>query len=229
LEDGEGNGTMAAPLAEVAVEISGQRYVVPEAITIIQALWAAGRRTLHGVGCLGGVCGACPVSYRLPNELQAKTGLACQTLVQEGMSVLTLPSDPSKGARYVLPSHLPEKKDLFASYPETRRCTSCNACTLVCPQGIEVMGGVRAALNGDFAACAEKFTACVMCGLCAMVCDVKILPHRVGLWSRRMHGAFVPKPPQLVTRLAEIRDGRFQRDWEHVLQDSAEGANSPAM
>jgi len=204
---------------EVEIEIAGERCSVPGEITLIQALWAAGKRPVHGIGCLGGVCGACPVTYRLGGATAPSTGLACQTLVREGMTVLAFLSDLSQKALYTIPNHRPDQKDLFLSYPETRRCTTCGSCSAVCPQEIDVMSGVKAALSGDFAKVAQRFTACVMCGLCAMVCDVHIRPHRVGLWSRRIAGAFSSDPPHLTNRLAEIDEGRFQGDWERALSE----------
>ena len=207
-----------ATRASVTIEFSGERHTVPDGITVIQALWSIGRKTVHGVGCLGGVCGACPIGYRLPDEMQQRTGLACQTVVREGLSVTFYPSDPSPKAIYDLPAHPPERTDLFAVYPEVRRCTSCRACSTVCPQEIDVMGGVRAAINGEFGSVAEKFTSCVMCGLCAMVCDVQIRPHRVGIWARRVHAACYPKAAgYLIDRLDEMKKGKFDREWEDVL------------
>jgi ferredoxin len=205
--------------ASLSIEIGGARHRVPEGITLIQTLWAFGKRPIHGVGCLGGVCGACIVGYRLPNEMQPRTGLACQTLVREGMSVTFLPSDALPKATYPIPDRPPTTADLIALYPETRCCTRCGACSVACPQGIDVMGGVQAALKGEFGTTAEKFADCVMCGLCAMVCDVQIRPHRVGLWARRMQGIFAAKGAgQLDRRLAEVNEGKYEGEWSRLLK-----------
>ncbi|MDC4205612.1 MAG: 2Fe-2S iron-sulfur cluster-binding protein [Candidatus Manganitrophus sp.] len=125
----------------IRIEVDGAEYPVPEGITVIQAMWHLGRPTIHGVGCLGGVCGACPITYRLPDQMSSKTGLACQTAVREGMAITFIPSDSSKKAIALLPKEAPTQKTLFQYYPETRRCTACRACTSVCPQEIDVMGG----------------------------------------------------------------------------------------
>src|SRR5581483_10639923 len=141
----------------VTIEVDGEAHSVPEGITLIQAMWRIGRPMIHGVGCLGGVCGACPVMVRLPNQMETKTSLACQTPVQAGMAVTFLPSDQSVKAIAPLPASAPDRQTIFKFYPETKRCTACRACTSVCPQGIDVMGGVRGAINGELSAVAEKF------------------------------------------------------------------------
>ena len=229
---------------QVTIEVDGASHSVPAGITLIQAMWRLGRVMIHGVGCLGGVCGACPVMIRLkvgpgaegydlqgvvevkhanhgapiPNQMESKTALACQTPVQAGMAVTFLPSDQSIKAIAPLPMTAPDRQTLFKFYPETKRCTACRACTSVCPQGIDVMGGVRAAINGELSATAEKFTSCVMCGLCATVCEVRIRPHRVGMYARRLSAAFYPKEPtQLLKRIDEIGSGKYDAEWSQMM------------
>lgn len=202
----------------IRIEVEGSAYPVPEGITVIQAMWRIGRPMIHGVGCLGGVCGACPITYRLPDQLASKTALACQTAVRDGMAITFIPSDASKKAIAPLPKEAPTQKTLFQYYPETRRCTACRACSSVCPQEIDVMGGVRAAINGDLSSVAEKFTTCVMCGLCAAVCEVQIRPHRVGMYARRLTGAFYPKEATgLLHRIEEVRAGKYESAWSRLL------------
>jgi succinate dehydrogenase/fumarate reductase-like Fe-S protein len=210
---------------EVTIEVDGASHSVPAGITVIQAMWRLGRPMIHGVGCLGGVCGACPMMYRLKispgakdYQTESKTALACQTPVQEGMAITFLPSDQSQKAIAPLPSAAPDRQTIFKFYPETKRCTACRACTSVCPQGIDVMGGVRAAINGELSAVAEKFTSCVMCGLCATVCEVHIRPHRVGMYARRLSGAFNSKAPmQLLKRIEEIGSGKYDDEWNQMI------------
>ncbi len=80
------------------------------------------------------------------------------------------------------------------------------------------MGGVRAAINGELAAVAEKFTTCVMCGLCAAVCEVQIKPHRVGMYARRLTGAFFPKEATgLLQRIEDVRAGKYESAWSRLL------------
>lgn len=80
------------------------------------------------------------------------------------------------------------------------------------------MGGVREAINGEIPAVAEKFTSCVMCGLCSMVCDARIRPHRVGIYARRLSVAAHPgSTDQLSARIEEISTGRYAEEWERVM------------
>ena len=220
---------MSFPSPQITIELDGASHLLPAGLTVIQALWKLGRTTIHGVGCLGGVCGACPIGVRLKGRFDSKTALACQTEIQDGMAVTLFPSDLSKKAIYSFsksterPEERPTNKDLFQSYPETRRCTACRACSTVCPQEIDVMGSVRSAINGDFSSVAEKMTSCVMCGLCATVCEVQIKPHRVGVYARRATGAFYPKPPErLLNRLEEIRSGKYDAEWDRLLSSDLE-------
>lgn len=206
----------------VTVEIQGKPYRVSEGVTAVQALWQTGHRLVKGIGCLGGVCGACVFSYRKKGEMGMKTGLACQTPVEDGLSfappaslVLDRPSyrigdDPGT--------------EVFQYFPETRRCTRCNACTMVCPQRIDVKTGVVKVLSGEFAPAAETFYDCVMCGLCAVVCDEGIKPNLVGLYARRAQGArLAPFPENLLRRLEEVQAGAYAGVWAEVSRRDPEG------
>lgn len=202
----------------VTIELDGSSHSVPEGLTVIQAMWYLGRTMVRGVGCLNGVCGACSITYRLPGPVESRTGLACQTLVEESMAITFLPPDASKKEITPLSVDVPDEKKILNFYPETRRCVACGACTTICPQGIDVMGGVRAATNVEFSEVAERFTSCVMCGLCSMVCDARIRPHRVGIYVRRLSVAAHPgSAEQLLSRIDEINTGRYAEDWERVM------------
>jgi succinate dehydrogenase/fumarate reductase-like Fe-S protein len=203
----------------ITIEIQGRSYQVPEAITVVQALWYTGHEMIKGIGCLGGVCGACSFTYRRKGESGTKTGLACQTLAEEGM-VFSPPASLSVArAKYRISEIQDPKASLLEYYPETRRCTRCNACTLVCPQGIDVRGCVVKSLSGEFADVAEMFYNCVMCGLCAVVCDVGIKPNLVGLYVRRSKGAHLsPVPENLSKRLQEMEQGIYASDWQKILE-----------
>ncbi len=215
----EGRPAISKP---VTITIDGAAHPVPNGITVIQAMWHLGRPLVHGVGCLGGVCGACPINIRFPNQMVPKTALACQTLVSEGAEITFLPSDASKKEIAPLPTEAPTQSTLFQYYPETRRCVACGACTAICPQGIDAMASVREAMNGKLSEAAERFSACVMCGLCAAVCDVKVRPHRVGMYARRLTGAFQAKEAtHLKKRIEEIGSGRYNDEWADLMQRSA--------
>ena len=203
----------------ITVEIQGRSFQVPEAITAVQALWYTGHELIKGIGCLGGVCGACTFTYRRSGEPGTKTGLACQTLVEEGMVFSPPASITTARAKYRIAELQDPRASLLKYYPETRRCTRCNACTLVCPQGIDVRGCVLKSLSGEFSSVAEMFYSCVMCGLCTMVCDVGIKPNLVALYARRSEGAHLSIfPENLSKRLQEVEQGIYVSEWQKILE-----------
>jgi ferredoxin len=65
---------MSAPT--VTVTIMGKKHDVPLGLTILKAYEYAGYQLVRGVGCRGGVCGACATVYRLPNESRRRACLA---------------------------------------------------------------------------------------------------------------------------------------------------------
>ncbi|VAX30199.1 hypothetical protein MNBD_NITROSPIRAE01-1315 [hydrothermal vent metagenome] len=203
----------------VTITLDGEAHQVPEAITIIQAMWHLGRSMEKNIGCLGGACGACVVITRLPGQMLPLTGLACQMMVAEGLNISFLQGDPSQKTVAPLPAESPSRETVFQYYPETKRCVACGACTTACPQKIDVMAGVREMMMGDLAVVAERFTTCVSCDLCAAVCESRIRPYRMGLYARRLAGAFHPqKPLQLLNRIEEIASDKFRTEWENVMQ-----------
>lgn len=203
----------------IAITINDHTRRVPQGITAIQALWYAGECPLKGIGCLGGSCGACVFSYRIGNDPTIKTGLACQTLVEEGMTFSFPPSAQmvKPPAFYNLEDLQPTKEQLAKFYPEARRCTNCMACNWVCPQGIDARAMVRRSTADDFVNAAERYTTCIMCGLCATVCDVGIAPQRVGLFAHRAVGRTLEVPAQLLNRIEQIRSGGHDAEWAQIL------------
>ncbi len=203
----------------IAITINDRSCRVPPAITAVQALWYAGERPIRGIGCLGGSCGACVFSYRIGADPTIKTGLACQTLIEEGMAFTFMPPPPpaKAPASYTLQDLRPTKEQLAKFYPEARRCTNCMACNWVCPQGIDARAMVRRSTADDFQDAAERYTTCIMCGLCATVCDAGIAPQRVGLFAHRAVGRSQPVPPLLTARLEEIRGGHYDAEWPAVM------------
>lgn len=205
------------------VEVAGARHEVPAGVTVLQALWYAGIPTLKGAGCLGGACGACTTTYRLPDDPATRTGLGCQLTVRDGMSVTLYPIDPPDKPRYRMAELDDPAEALFTIYPETRRCTLCDACTAVCPQDIPVRQTVRQMMNRDFAPVAPAFDECVMCGLCAMVCEVGIAPNLLGMYARKAVAGAAPAPPELVRRMEEVKAGRFRAEWDALLDGDGDG------
>ena len=75
---------VASEAAEVMPEVRkipiylwGKRYLVPEGLTILTATEYAGYQMKRGVGCRGGVCGACATVFRYDGEVKLEVGLAC--------------------------------------------------------------------------------------------------------------------------------------------------------
>jgi ferredoxin len=200
----------------VSIQIDDHSCHVPHGITAIQALWYAGQRPIRGIGCLGGSCGACVFSYRIGTDPTIKSGLACQTLVEEGMAFTFAPAPqpPNPPPSYTLEELRPAVDQLARFYPEARRCTNCMACNWVCPQGIDARAMVRRSTAGDFRDAAERYTTCIMCGLCQTVCDVGIAPQRVGLFAHRAVARSLPPPLALLSRLEEIRSGLYETQWQ---------------
>ncbi len=207
----------------VTVEIMGKRYQVPQGITLIQAMWHTGHEITRGIGCLGGVCGACSTLYRTKTSHELKQGLGCQLIVEEGMSFSLSAPFPVKKPFYKMEEIKDPKQDLFRHFPEAALCRNCNACTEACPQGIDVRTGVWKAVFGDFKESANLFLPCVMCNLCVPVCIADIAPNQVGLYVRRAQAIFfTEKPVQLSARIEEIQKGKFDPEWNQLLSLSEE-------
>jgi len=207
----------------VTVEIEGKPFQVPAGVTLMKAMWYAGKEVLRGAGCLGGFCGACATYYRTKDDPKVKTCLACSMAVEDGMSFSFMPAFPARKAIYNLPELKDPKQDLFELYPEAPLCRNCNACTEACPQKIDVREGVWKAVFGDFKAVSDMFMDCVMCGMCAPVCIADIAPNLVAVYASRAQGVhFTEKPEGLATRIKKIADGDYQDDWDRILQLSDE-------
>jgi ferredoxin len=203
----------------INVEIMGKRYRVPEGISVVQAYWYTGHEAIRGIGCLGGVCGACSTAYRTRNNYELKTGLGCQLLVEEGMSFSLVPNYPVHRATYHLEEIRDPKQELFKYFPEASMCRNCNACTEACPQGINVREGLWKTVFGDFEGAANEFMSCVMCGLCVPVYIADIASNQVGLYARRTFGVFYAKRPErLKKRIQEIENGKYESEWKKILE-----------
>ncbi len=201
----------------VNIEIMGKSYAVPAGITLVQAMWHVGLEITRGIGCLGGVCGACSTLYRTVGSHELKTGLACQLLVEEGISFSLLQSFPTRKPIYKFEDIPDPKQGLFKYFPEAAFCRNCNACTEACPQGIDVRTGIWKAAFGDFKGASDLFLPCVMCNLCVPVCIAEISSNQVGLYARRVQGIFFEqKPDELMTRINEIKTGKFNSEWDQL-------------
>ena len=84
----------------VNVYFFGKKYSVPADLTIMTAMEYAGYTLKRGCGCRHGFCGACATIYRIKGKNELKTCLACQTQVQEGMYVASIPFFPTDKRTY---------------------------------------------------------------------------------------------------------------------------------
>lgn len=190
----------------LSIIYDGERYRVPAGRTILSALEAVGMRFVRGVGCRGGVCGACTVFYRIRGSYDLHAALMCQDLIQEGMEILPLPYFPQKKATYTL--DLPDAEttphfQILQYYPEVNNCIMCGECTRICPVGIDVMGFVGMIKRGDLKGAARESLTCIQCQSCAMRCPSRISQPNAALAARRFYARHLVRPAEHLTRMLE--------------------------
>ncbi len=202
----------------VDIYIMGKKYTVPETLTILTAMEYAGYQVKRGAGCREGFCGACATVYRTGDDYKLKTGLACQTVVEDGMYLAQIPFVPANRADYQIGDVEANIAAFQRLYPEVFRCVSCNTCTKCCPQDIEVMDYIQAVIRGDIARAAHLSFDCIMCGLCAARCPAEIAQYYVGILARRLYGKYLATPSRhLEDRLKEMEEKRFDREIEDLM------------
>ncbi len=202
----------------VQIYVMGKAYDVPAGLTIMDAMEYAGYRFVRGAGCRSGFCGACATVYRKSGDYRLEFALACQEMVQEGMHLTQLPFTPAPRAEYKLDEIDPSENILLQLYPELARCVSCNTCTKACPQDIEVMDYIQAALRGDYEQVTELSFDCIQCGLCSMRCPTDIKHYHVAQLARRINGKFTsPIPDHLTKRLSEIEAGDLNKELDKLV------------
>lgn len=201
----------------IQIWILGQRYEVPEELTILKAYEWAGFHLTRGVGCRGGFCGACGTVYRIADDYRLHYALACQTVIQPNMILGPISFFPAQRPDYHLEELQPEADLLIQLFPEIMRCYGCNTCTKSCPQSIEVLDYMAAAIRGDLPALANLSFDCIMCGLCVARCPAELVPPNVALLGRRLYGKYLAPPAvHLQERVAEIIAGAFQAEIEKL-------------
>ena len=189
----------------VNVYFFGKKYSVPAELTIMTAMEYAGYTLKRGCGCRHGFCGACATIYRIKGENELKTCLACQTQVQEGMYVASIPFFPTDKRLYNIEDLKPNQQVMMELYPEIYSCIGCNACTKACTQDLNVMQYIAYAQRGELEKCAEESFDCVSCGCCSVRCPAGISHPMVGLLARRLTGKYIaPKSEHLEKRVEEI-------------------------
>ena len=79
------------PSSLITIFVMGEAYQVPKDLTIMKAMEYAGFKFIRGCGCRGGFCGACGTVFRTRDSYKLKVGLACQTVVEDGMYLTQIP------------------------------------------------------------------------------------------------------------------------------------------
>lgn len=205
----------------IEISILGQRYHVPEELTILRAFEWAGFHMVRGVGCRGGFCGACGTVYRLEDDYRLYYALACQTMVKPGMILSQIPFFPARRPAYHLDQIHLEDETMLRYYPELMRCFGCNTCTKSCPQELDVLNYMAAAFRGDLAAAADASFDCIMCGLCVARCPAELVPPNVALLTRRLYGKYLaPRAEHLRRRVEEIEAGLYQEELTELKAQS---------
>ena len=208
---------------KVNVYFFGKKYEVPESLTIMKAMEYAGYELVRGCGCRNGFCGACATIYRIKGKQELKTCLACQTQVEEGMYVATLPFFPLVKKVYDVEKIKPTEQIMMQLYPEIYSCIGCNACTKSCTQELKVMQYIAYAQRGEYEKCAEESFDCVMCGVCSARCPAGISHPQVAELARRLYGKYLaPKTEHLIKRVDEIEKGEHVKLLEDIMSKSVE-------
>lgn len=202
----------------ITVYIMGKAYEVPADATIMGAIEYAGHQIIRGAGCREGYCGACATIYRLPGDYKIRTGLACMTLVEEGMTLAQIPSVPAEKAIYDIEQLKPNVTAIQQMYPSVFRCVACNTCTRSCPQGLQVMDYVQAAKRGDIATVMDLSFDCVVCGLCMLRCPAEITQPLMGIMAKRLYGRYLRKDsPELAERVKAVEQGVYEAEYAELM------------
>ena len=202
----------------VNIYLYGKKYSVPADLTIMTAMEYAGYTLKRGCGCRHGFCGACATIYRIKGKNELRTCLACQTQVEEGMYIASIPFYPTDKRTYDINAIKPTEQIMMELYPEIYACIGCNACTKACPQSINVMQYIAYAQRGDFQACADESFDCVGCGCCATRCPAGISHPMVGELARRLTGKYLaPETEHLRARVEEVRQGAYDALIEQIM------------
>ncbi len=207
----------------VKVYIMGESYMVPEGSTILTAIEYAGFQLKRGVGCREGYCGACGTIYREAGDYKLKGGLACQTVVTEGMAIAQIPFVPAEKPIYDIAELTPDEDTFQRLFPTVFRCVACNTCTKACPQEIQVMDYIQALIRGDIARAADLSFDCIRCGLCALRCPAEIVQYNAAILAQRLYARYLsPKHPQLEIRIREVADGKYDPEFKEMMSSSRE-------
>jgi ferredoxin len=202
----------------ITMHLMGKEYQVPRGLTIITAIEYAGYKLVRGSGCRAGFCGACPTIYRKEGEHKLYTALACQTQVEDGMNLVQIPFVPVLRKSYDINELQPIPNMILQHYPDIARCISCNTCSRACPQNIQVMDYIQAALRGDFEQVAKISFDCIQCGICSSRCPVDIKHYHVSQIARRIQAKYVtPHSSHLAARVLELDSGTYDAELDSLI------------
>jgi len=202
----------------VTIHVMGKRHRVPADLTVMKAMEYAGHQFKRGAGCRGGYCGACATIYRTKGSYKLEGALACQKIVEDGMYIAQIPFSPAEKKTYDISELRPDASTFLVYYPEIARCLSCNTCTKACPQDIEVMDYVQAALRGDVEEAAKLSFDCLSCGLCAVRCPAEIVPYNIVQLARRLYSRYIVGPTDhVLKRVEEVEAGDFDEGIEELM------------
>ena len=197
----------------VAIGLNGKEYRVAAGRTILAALEEAGVRFVRGVGCRGGVCGACTVLYRLPTSHELLAGLMCQDEVRDGMEIVSFPYVPQKKMPHRLALEMGDSPayHVLSLYPEVNNCVMCGECTRLCPVDIDVMAYVGMIKRGDLKGAAQESFTCIQCQACVLRCPSSISQPNAALAARRFHGRFQDAPAEhLAKSIEKLHNGNYR-------------------
>ena len=207
----------------VNVFFDGKGYKVPADLTIMTAMEYAGFTLVRGCGCRHGFCGACATIYRMQGKNTLHFVLACQTQVEEGMHVATLPFFPLNRRNYHLEKLDPSHTTMMNLFPEIFACVACNTCTKGCSRDLNVMQYIAYAKRNDLVSCAHESFDCVGCGICAARCPAEISHPLVGLLARRLTGKYIlPESLHNKKRVEEINSGKFDETLDAIASMPSE-------
>ncbi len=201
----------------IRIYIMGKEHKVPAGLTIMKAMEYAGYQFVRGAGCRAGFCGACSTVYRKKGDYKLHADLACQTRAEDGMYLTQIPFVPANKATYDIDEIKLKGNPLLTFYPEIGKCVSCNTCTKACPQDLEVMDFIQAALKNDIEEVATLSFDCIQCGLCAIRCPSEIAQYHVAQLARRLHGKHTKKSDHLDNRIKEINEGMYDKELEELV------------
>jgi len=201
----------------VTIYVMGKKHRVPADLTIMKAMEYAGHQFRRGAGCRGGFCGSCATIYRKKGSYKLLGALACQKMVEDGMYIAQIPFSPAEKKPYELDELKADAATFLEYYPEIARCLACNTCTKACPQDLQVMDFVQAALRGDIATTAKLSFDCLSCGLCAVRCPAEIVPYNVGQLARRLYSRYVVGSTEhVLKRVQEVEEGKFDEEIKNL-------------